>query len=130
MTKRTTKAKPYIAPTMAVQVNAIVDIDDEINTWFNAGLADYCQRFKVQVMPERLESKIKLSLIYAPAGDNGLCAYEPRPQCADVRPNIMIQARCIALSDEGYSSYSVTMFLEVLAHEFVHAYQALTGRKG
>lgn len=122
--------KPKSPPLFKVRVNSIVDIEAEVNEWFNAGLADYCTRFKVSVLPERLDADIRVSLVCMNSDNSGMCAYETRTNSLKDNKIIFIQARCLALSEEVFSFYSTMMMAEVIAHEFVHCYQALTGRKG
>lgn len=124
---RKSKAK-YSPPKIKVYVNGIVDIEDEINEIFEGVLNDYCNRFKVKVRKDRENSRVMLSLIQGGSGEgdlDGLCAFDKLNKVN----NIAMQVRCIILENMEPNDFVMQQWLEIVAHEMVHACQTLTGRE-
>lgn len=123
------KKPPYVPPKYRLQVNSLFDLGINPTTLFNKILADYCARFKVEVRPERVKSKIMLSLIDTEDGNAmGMCIFDGEPK--PTTTSLVIQVVCPVLAGESISTFTGNFFTEVLCHEMVHACQALTGRVG
>lgn len=117
----------YIPPEYKIQVNCIVDVEQEVNELFNGILKDYCKRFSVKVKKERLNAKILLSIIQGgsdPGDMDGLCAFEKNNKVN----TIAVQVRCMVIENIEPSDYACNQWIEILAHEFTHVCQCLTGR--
>lgn len=117
--------RAYSPPKFKVQVNCILDIEEPINGLFNAILKDYCRRFNVRIKKGRGVTRIMFTAAHGSEAGEGLCAGK-----VENGPALFIQTNCIALEGWELNRYTVGMFYEVIAHEFVHACQYLTGRSG
>lgn len=126
------KAKPktpevYVPPEFVLQVNSLINIDFEINELFNSILIDYCRRFKTVVKPEKVDTRIMVSLVQGGSSSNdmdGLCVFDSR----DKLTTLQIQIRCIVIENMEPNPFAVQHWMEILCHEMVHACQYLTGR--
>jgi len=111
-------------PNIKVTVVCLPNVEKDIKKVFFEILDDYTKRFNVKVTDKAI--KVHVCLVDYPeeSSSAGLTSY------AEDENKILIQMRDPWLSNWEDNPYMVQKFCEILCHEFVHACQNLTGRKG
>ena len=117
-----------------IKVDVVIttpNTDEKIKLGFYNALKDYCERFGVKPLDKKF--RVSICLIEYPdpydydfqnGVANGLTIFEPESN------RIIIQTRDPQLNEWEDNFYVVQQTLETLFHEFVHAFQHITDRKG
>ena len=112
-----------------INVSFVAPLEDPLKDLLYLILQDYCDRFKVSVLPHYKDVRINLCGYMKPSGD-----ISGQMGCTiESNFGFMIQVRDPFL-DEEEDSYvndiTVYSYLDTICHELVHLCQHLTGRKG
>jgi hypothetical protein len=111
-------------PNIRVNVVCLPKQKKEIKKLFFDILADYSNRFSVNVTDKKIEVDIALVEYPDNSESHGLTMF------AEDENKLMIQVRDPFLSGWEDNPYTLYKFYDIVCHEFVHAAQSLTGRKG
>lgn len=109
---------------LKIKVVCLPDSEKEIEELLLNILADYCMRYSVLPVTTPVEVSVCLVEIDEKVGRSGYTFV------TEGHKKILVQIRDIHLNDWQSNPYTLTGFLEVICHEFVHVCQYLTGRKG
>jgi hypothetical protein len=107
-----------------VTVSTIHNCQKDIKKIFFNILEDYTKRFNVEVTDKQIHIYICLVEYAEETTSQGLTIYNEEDN------RILIQTRDPYLSNWEDNTYTLAKFADILCHEFVHACQSLTGRKG
>ena len=107
-----------------VIVHCLPSTEKNIKKLFFLILEDYCKRFNVKVTDKKVTVSICLVEYSDMITDDGLTV------CKEDGNKILIQMRDPWLNNWEDNKYMYYRFINVMCHEFVHACQNLTGRKG
>ena len=108
---------------LKVTVHAAVECEKEIKRFFHKILEDYCLRFGVTVLEGR--HHVQVSLIECDTD-----AFHGTTIRVDDEERILVQVRDPFLNDWEPNIFTLQYFVSIIAHEFVHVCQYLTGREG
>lgn len=111
-------------PNIKVTVTCLPNVEKDIKKVFFEILDDYANRFNVAVTDKVIKVHISLVEYSEEATSAGLTSY------AEEDNKMLIQMRDPWLNNWEDNPYMVQKFCEIISHEFVHACQNLTGRKG
>lgn len=109
---------------LKVTVSTIHDCEKDVKDIFFNILDDYTERFGVKVTEQKVQIFICLVEYHEDVPSQGLTIYN-----ADAG-RMLIQVRDPFLNDWEDNTYMFSKFTDIICHEFVHACQNLTGRKG
>jgi hypothetical protein len=107
-----------------VSVHCLPPAEKNIKKLFFLILEDYCKRFNVKVTDKKVNVSICLVEYSDITPGGGLTVYEEDGN------KILIQMRDPWLNNWEDNGYMYSKFADIMCHEFVHACQNLTGRKG
>lgn len=107
-----------------VTVVCLPDAKRDIKKLFFNILDDYSTRFNVPVTDKKITVDIALVEYPEETESQGLTMFSEE-EC-----KMMIQVRDPFLNSWEDNPYTMCKFYDILCHEFVHAAQSLTGRKG
>ena len=108
---------------IAISIHSILDLEEDLQSFFQAILNDYCKRYKVKVKGG--DYSINITFVEAsPIHGHGVTI--KRDNCN----KILVQVRDPYLSGWEPNAYTMYHFINVVAHEMVHVCQYLTGRQG
>ncbi|WP_396190176.1 hypothetical protein [Flavobacterium sp.] len=109
---------------LKVTVSSIHNCQKDVKDIFFNILDDYTKRFNVKVTEKPVTISICLVEYGEDAMSQGLTMYN------EDEGIMLIQMRDPFLNDWEDNTYMFSKFTDIVCHEFVHACQNLTGRKG
>jgi hypothetical protein len=112
-------------PNIQLEVACLPAAEDQVAKVFYSILADYSNRFSVEVTKDKY--KISIACIEY-ADDNEEMGMTIHGE--DNAGRILVQIRDPYLSDWENNYFTKQLFLYIMCHEFVHVCQHLTGRDG
>ena len=106
-----------------VTVACLPDAEKDVRQMFFDCLNDYSTRFKVPITDKKFVVHICLIEYEESSNEQGLTIYN------DADRRILVQLRDPLLNDWGPNHFVMDKFVNILAHEIVHACQYLCNRK-
>jgi hypothetical protein len=128
---------PVVYPkNVKVHVTSLANNHREIKTLFHNILADYVERFHLEVTQEKVMVEFCLIQMDDDAPTSGLTIWcepiEGEFEIGRARNfnKILVQVRDPWIENWEPNVYTQHAYVEILCHEMVHVCQKLTGRKG
>jgi len=108
---------------ITLTVTTLHPFQKAVKKLFLSVLKDYCLRFDVKVKEAKWDIWIAFVAYDPSVHEQGMTIYGENNR-------ILIQVRDPFLEDHEPQLYTNLQFLQIICHEFVHACQHMTGRKG